>query len=328
MKEPVVTVLMSCYNGASWLGEAIESVLAQTFRDFEFMIVDDGSSDATRDIISAYADKDKRITTLFKKNTGLADSLNAGLFRARGAWIARMDQDDICEPGRLAEQLAFAAERPGTVLLGSAFTEIGPDGRVLKTHYYPETHRALVRNLEGLMRFFPHSSAFFSAAIAKEAGGYNPRIHRAEDWRLWPELSTRGRLACINTPLVRIRKHGAQMSLDGNGRRQLCDTVLDLVCYFLKKAGHKDPSSQAYSEEEWRAFTAWVVGEVESSGLIEKRAAWVAARAEYVGGGLGGLARFAARLAGSGHAVSLVWHKYFGTPLPRQLAEKWARLRL
>jgi hypothetical protein len=115
------------------------------------------------------------------------------------------------------------------------------------------------------------------------------------------------------------------MSLDDNGRSQLCDTVVDLVCYFLKKVGHEDPSSADYPEEKWRVFCAWVVSEIKCSGFIEQREAWGAARAEYMNGGLAGLARFAASLAGSGHAVAMVRHKLFGSPLPRQLAAKWAK---
>ena len=106
-KSPEVTVLMSCYNASCWLHEAIASVLKQTFENFEFILVDDGSTDDTWDIIQAYRDRDQRIVAIKKSNTGLTDSLNVGIAHARGAWIARLDADDRCEAGRLAEQVRF-----------------------------------------------------------------------------------------------------------------------------------------------------------------------------------------------------------------------------
>ena len=175
------------------------------------------------------------------------------------------------------------------------------------------------------MRFFPHSSAFFSASAAKAAGGYNQRIGCAEDWRLWPELALRGELACLDRPLVRIRKHPGQMSLDDNRKTQLCDTVADLVCHFLKKSGHKDPSSSDCTESEWLEFRDWVRARTRASGFIRQREVWCEARDEYMRGGPARALRFISRLAGSGYAVPLFIHKFFGTSLPRELAELWVR---
>src|SRR2546430_2514522 len=104
---PEVSVLMSCYNATRWLHEAIHSVLVQTHDKFELILVDDGSTDETWNIIQSYRDRDQRIVAISKKNTGLADSLNVGIARAKGAWIARLDADDLCEPTRLEEQLDF-----------------------------------------------------------------------------------------------------------------------------------------------------------------------------------------------------------------------------
>lgn len=94
--KPEVSVLMSVYNGERWLAESIESVLNQTFTDFEFLIVNDGSTDGSGEIINRYAEQDSRIHVFDKPNTGLADSLNYGIARAKGEWIARIDADDVC----------------------------------------------------------------------------------------------------------------------------------------------------------------------------------------------------------------------------------------
>lgn len=321
----MVSVLMSCYNGGRWLGEAIESVLAQTFTNFEFVMVDDGSKDDTLEIIKRYAAKDRRIVVIAKPNTGLGDSLNAGIAIARGAWIARVDQDDLCEPIRLERQLAYAGEHPEVVLLGSGFAEINEAGEVLAEHRYPAAHRALVSRLERLQAFFPHSSAFYSAEAARRAGGYNKLISRAEDWRFWLELSLQGRLACLPDLLVKIRKHPGQMSLHGSGVRQICDAAAAAVCHLLLKAGQKDPSA-ARNETEWTAFREWVGAKVDDYGIPEQRKAWWEARERYIssGGGLAGLLRFGAGILSSGYALALLRNKFFGSNLPRRLAREWA----
>ncbi|MCH7802039.1 MAG: glycosyltransferase family 2 protein [Chloroflexi bacterium] len=106
---------MSVYNGQRYLGAAIDSILAQTFQEFEFIIVDDGSTDNTESLIRAYSDS--RIRLISKPNTGLADSLNVGLEAAKGTWIARIDADDISEPQRLERQLQRIRASPELVLL-------------------------------------------------------------------------------------------------------------------------------------------------------------------------------------------------------------------
>lgn len=323
-RKPSVSVLMSCYNASRWLHEAIDSVLAQTFEDFEFILVDDGSTDETWNIIQSYRDRDHRIVAVSKKNTGLADSLNVGIAQARGVWIARLDADDLCEPTRLEEQLSFVCSHRGVVLLGSGFVEIDEHGRELKKHQYPSDHRKLVRHLERWQKFFPHSSAFYSVDVARQVGGYNPRICRAEDRRLWLDLASRGQIASLAASLVKIRKHSAQISRDNNGKRQFCDGMAATVCYFLQKAGCKDPSMEK-SAGEWSMFLTWLENRMVEAGAFEKRKAWVDARTEYFSSKnmmVGGL-RFARHLLGSGYASALVWEEFFGSSFPRRMAREW-----
>lgn len=325
--RPEISVLMSCYNGGRWLAEAIESVLAQTYRELEFILVDDGSADNTAGIIRSYAGRDPRIVFLPKRNTGLPDSLNAGLALARGAWIARVDQDDLCEPERLERQLAFARANPGVVLLGSGFSEINAEGAVIKEHRYPAGHSALVARLERLQGFFPHSSAFFLADAARKAGGYNTHFTRSEDWMLWLELSLGGKVACLPAPLVRIRKHPGQMSLDANGARQFCDAAAAVVCYWLQKEGRRPPSKSP-DKDAWAAFLAWVDGKIEASGVLGRRNTWGEARRLFFSGGSGVPAALKAfrRLLRDERPARLLWEKAFGFGLPESLAREWAPL--
>lgn len=322
--NPAVTVLMSCYNGGRWLAAAIESVLAQTFDDFEFILVDDGSSDDTRDIIRNYQRRDGRIIAIFKENTGLADSLNVGIERAKGEWIARIDQDDLCEPERLDLQLAYVRNHPEVVLLGTGFVEIDAQGRTIKQHTYAPDHDSLARNLAYYRCFFPHSSAFYRLDAVQKVGGYNTHYSRAEDRKLWLELVSLGKLACLPLPLVKVRKHAQQMSLDENGRRQFCDGMAATVSFFLLKAGCPDPSTYS-SDVDWLNFIRWIEKKVDDDGVFERHASWMAASSDFYssGGGANGLLRFCLWLMRSGHAVLMMKDRLYGSTLPQKLARKW-----
>jgi glycosyltransferase involved in cell wall biosynthesis len=315
---------VSCYNASRWLREAVASVLAQTFSDFELILVDDGSTDDTWTLIEGFRAADDRVVAVRKENTGLTQSLNAALRIARGEWIARMDADDLCEPTRLEQQIRFVREHPDVVLLGTGFLEVNPEGSLLKTHRYPTHHRRLVWHLEHMARFFPHSSAFFRSHEARKVKGYNPRLQRAQDWRLWLDLSKVGTLACLRQPLVRIRKHPGQISLTGGGRRQVCDAMAGTVGHLLGKAGYTDPCSHG-NDAEWTAFLAWVEKKVDQSGLLERRARWNDARERLLSTPSRvkrGFA-FGARLSMSGHAVTLLTERIFGLSLPRRLVQDW-----
>lgn len=325
-KTPLVSVLLSCFNAGRWLSETVESVLSQSFADFEFIIIDDGSGDNTRDIISRHAEEDARIVPIFKKNTGLPDSLNTGLRQAKGTWVARIDADDLCEPTRLEEQVEVVRRMPDVVLVGANYREIDEEGRELRVSTYPEDHATLLMHLERLMRFFPHSSAFYRADLARSVGGYNPRIRKAEDWRLWLALAMLGRVHCIQKPLVSIRTHADQISFTDRGVRQQMDAVAATVCHFLQRAGVKDPSS-AENEEEWQSFLGWVEGEPGMSQYLARRDAWVSAKNRFSSTELRllGLARFGGELLRSGHAVPLVFEKLRGCSLPEELAACWMK---
>lgn len=265
--SPAISVLLSCYNGARWLDEAINSVLSQTFGDFEFIIVDDGSTDNSPEIIKRFAEQDARIAVIGKSNTGLADSLNVGIRQARGEWIARLDADDICEPARLEMQLARAGENPGLVFIGSGLLEIDENGNALKTYRYPARHVLLVRNLYSARKFPPHSSAFYRTDAVRSIGGYRPRIRRSQDRDLWLRLSEVGQLTAINEPLVRIRKHSDQISHDESGRRQKIDSRVAMISYWLRRHRFSDPV--AADDDVFESFHAWVANRLEQERSFE-----------------------------------------------------------
>lgn len=257
-KNSPISVLMSVYNGERWLNESIRSVLTQTFFDFEFIIVNDGSTDKSLEIIKSFAICDVRIVIIDKPNTGLADSLNRGIAQARGDWIARIDADDVCEPSRLQKQFDLANTAPDVVLIGTGLIEIDESGRPGKTYFFSAEHENLILSLMRIRSFFAHSSAFYKTEVVRLAGSYRPRIKRGQDFDLWLRLSEKGKLACVSEPLIKCRKHADQISHEESGQRQVVDSRVALISYWLRRKGKIDPVGTASSDNEFNRFREWV----------------------------------------------------------------------
>ena len=264
---PTITVLMSCYNAAQWLDDAIRSVLNQTYTDFEFIIVNDGSVDNTLEIIQRFAAFDSRIVVVTKPNSGLSDSLNVGIKMARGEWIARLDADDRCEPTRLQQQMELALTNLNLVFIGSGLTIIDDVGNKLNTYSYPTRHISLLKHLRTARKFPPHASALYRTKKVRDLGGYRSRIHRAEDWDLWLRLSAVGELACLSEPLVQIRKHPGQISRSEGGQRQVVDSWLATVSYWLRHFNAVDPVDA--DDANYNSFNAWIKVRLKEEGLFE-----------------------------------------------------------
>lgn len=273
-----VTVLMSVYNGERWLHESIPSILNQSFDNFEFVIVNDGSTDGTLEIINEYGRKDKRIRLVDKPNTGLVDSLNSGLRISNGEWIARMDADDLSAPNRLNEQYRYVNEDSSLVLLGSGLKIIDQYSQVGKTYCYPSGHDQLKTRLLGLQAFFAHSSAFYSIRAVQQAGGYRARIRRAQDIDLWLRLMELGRLGCHPDPLVSIRKHTEQVSNESGGKRQTQDAFVGLCSYLIRSRNKVDPVEQICSDEQFNNFRQHIVIGLEQDGIYDYQSLVVAVK--------------------------------------------------
>ena len=193
MATTKVTVLMSVYNGEKYLKEAIDSILNQTFNDFEFLVVNDGSTDKTEDILQAY--DDLRIKIINNgKNIGLTKSLNKGLKLAKGEYIARMDADDISMPGRLEREVEFLDKNPAVGLVGTYYLMINRKGNVLHTMKCltesVELKEKLLRNNQ-----FCHGSVMFRAECIKNLGSYREEL--GQDYDLWLRISENYEVANI-----------------------------------------------------------------------------------------------------------------------------------
>ncbi len=202
---PPLSVIMSVYNGEEYLESAIESVLDQTFRDFEFVIVNDGSSDRSLEIIQGFAARDNRIRIIDQENTGLTVALVNGVAQSRGKFIARMDADDLSLPTRFERQMA-AFDDAGEVIAVTChvqhFSDDDGDLYVKKLNMKPELiplHLCFRNAIGG------HGQVIFRRSAYDAAGGYDPAKRFAQDYDLWARLVDHGGFAEVQEPLYKFR---------------------------------------------------------------------------------------------------------------------------
>lgn len=208
---PLVSVIMPVRNGADFLAPAVQSILDQTFSDFEFIIIDDGSTDGTPVLLSALAKSDTRIRLMQSSGDGIVIALNEGLRSARGDLIARMDADDISLPDRFALQVEALQAMPGLVALGSQAITIDSHGCETGSMGMP-TDEASASDELMHRNIFIHPSMMFRRIAAIEAGLYRAACIYAEDYDLWLRLAERGGMANMPQPLLRFRRHSHQTS--------------------------------------------------------------------------------------------------------------------
>lgn len=197
---PKVSVVMPAYNQERYCGEAIESILAQTFVAFECIIVDDGSGDGTSALLEWYARTDARIHLIrHEVNRGISASLNGAIGRARCELIARMDADDIALPHRLERQVAFMDQNPGIVAAGSSYRTIGDGGDIIGGIYAMESDPKHIRLGMAGGPMLAHPTVIMRRSLVLKAGGYRSAFDLAEDLDLWLRLMEIGELSNILT---------------------------------------------------------------------------------------------------------------------------------
>ena len=227
---PAISVLMPVYNGASYLAEAVESIRAQTFGDFEFIAVDDGSTDGSLPLLQRFAQEDPRLRIVSRPNTGIVGALNDGLAVARGEFVARMDADDIAEPVRFEKQLAVLRADPECVALGSSVVFIDPVGRPLKAYYPPLDHAAIEEELaRGNGGALIHPTVVFRRSALLQCGGYRSHYNYIEDLDLYVRLLDAGRLANLPELLLHYRQHPQSVNhVKGSRRVQAAEIIAPL----------------------------------------------------------------------------------------------------
>jgi len=208
---PVVSVVMPVYNAERFLRQAVDSILAQTYRDFELLVINDGSSDSSLEILHSYSDPRLRLISN-ETNKGLIAALNRGIDEARGEYIARMDADDISHPKRLERQVEFLKCNSTIAMVGTWINIVDREGRTLDKMEYPSENKGIQENLlENAC--FAHPSVMFRKICVVSVGGYRVIAKHAEDYDLWLRLSEVFPLANIPELLLDYRIHDDQICL-------------------------------------------------------------------------------------------------------------------
>ncbi|HTR22500.1 MAG TPA: glycosyltransferase [Terriglobales bacterium] len=240
MKTPKVSVLMSVCNGERFVAEAVESILNQSFCDFELIIVDDGSTDSSGAIVESYLDKDSRLRVYHQGNLGLVESLNRGGSLARGKYIARMDADDVSIRDRLMRQVDFMEKYPAIAVVGGAVDIIDQNGKLLQTARNPvqdyEIKSALLR---GECPFW-HPTVLMRADVFVSVGGYRNIVVGAEDHDLWLRIADHYQLGNLDSVVLKYRLHPGQVTVRKSKQHALSALAAQAAAR-VRRNGSPDP---------------------------------------------------------------------------------------
>jgi glycosyltransferase involved in cell wall biosynthesis len=213
--EPTLSVILAVYNGERFLRKAIDSVLRQTYRDFELIVIDDASTDSTASILDDYDDP-RLILIHNPMNLGQTKSLNKGIKVARGHLIARQDADDISKPNRFQQQVSFLQSHPSSGLVGTSYEVIDQTGRILETVILPSGNDEIQKRLrEG--NLFCHGSVIIRSKVLEEVGGYREAFPVTQDYDLWLRVAEIAELANLREPLYQFRFGGQTVSRKKRG---------------------------------------------------------------------------------------------------------------
>ena len=241
-QNPAISVILPVYNVEAYVREAVESILAQTFMDFELIIINDGSTDGSGAILRELAARDTRIVLVERPNDGYVSALNEGIKIARAELIARMDADDVAMPERFALQHARMMENPELAVLGSFARVIDRGGTTVRLYDdFPLTPAAAMRVIEEHRCPVHHPTVMMRRDVVLKAGGYRKAFCPAEDYDLWLRMSDLG-YAIANLPqlLLNYRRHGlnvTEVHWQAHGR----GGILAHLAQRVRKAGLPDP---------------------------------------------------------------------------------------
>jgi glycosyltransferase involved in cell wall biosynthesis len=249
---PLVSVLLAAHDDASFLGEAIDSMLGQTLRDLELIVIDDASADATPALLEAIADERLRVVRN-EEQAGLAASLNHGLDVAGGRYVARLDADDVALPERLERQVERLRAEPGCAIVGSAIVDLDANGLPGATHVLPAGATSLRWHALFSSPFF-HPTVLVDRELLEAHGlRYDPEYLESEDYDLWTRLFAFADGTNLKAPLVLKRVHAGQASLRRSGLQES----------FQRKVALREIARVA---PEVDAEAAWHVGARKAGG--------------------------------------------------------------
>jgi glycosyltransferase involved in cell wall biosynthesis len=207
----MVSIILPVYNGERFIAKAVESILNQTYRLYEFIIIDDGSRDATISIINTFHD-DRIVLLQNSDNLGIVESLNKGIQKAKGEYICRMDADDISVDTRLEKQVQFLEDNKQIAVVGSQTVLIDENDREIGSEVYPVSPQNISKSIF-LHNPFAHGSILIRASVFKECGSYDSRFIYNEDYDLWLRIGSKYLLANMPIQLLKRRIHDSNITV-------------------------------------------------------------------------------------------------------------------
>ena len=238
-----VTVLMPAFNAERYISEAVESVLSQTYTDFEFIILNDGSTDNTLSIIRDYAKRDSRIRVIDQPNSGMGTALNKGMRLARGDLIVRMDADDVMLPNRIERQLDFMKANPDVAVASCLVYYINRQSRIIgRSTSNLRSRRDFEMYIKGgRLIGVSHPGVIMRKSVVLEVGGYRPQFWPADDIDLWMRIAERGHLIIVQQErLLKYRIHSGSISIAGAKMARLKVKWIQ-ECIKARRTGKEEP---------------------------------------------------------------------------------------
>jgi glycosyltransferase involved in cell wall biosynthesis len=274
--SPTISVVMPVYNAQRYLHQAIDSILSQTFSDFEFICVDDGCTDGSPQILKEYCQRDSRVVIITRANGGVTSALNAGLAGARGQYIARMDADDVAEPSRFERQLEYMNNHPECAAVGCWVIHIDDNGAEEQRSERHPTHELITGCLwEGNAGALPHFGAFIRRNLLTQIGNYREQFPTAQDLDLFLRLAEIGKLANIPEFLMRYREH--EGSVGASRAKQQARNAREVLRQAYERRGMELPDRLARWENVYVTVnqSRWVWRALEEGRYGDaRRHAW------------------------------------------------------
>lgn len=245
--QPLVSVVMPVYNAEKYLHDAVDSILKQTYENFELITINDGSTDGSGAILDQYAAQDPRIIALHRENRGLVATLNESIALAKGVYIARLDSDDVAFLDRLEKQVKILKTHTDVVLVTGCFEIFDEDSEYLYREVIPERHRDINRAMY-LRNPIGHSSVMFRKAAFEKVGGYSNAHGPTEDFELWSRLLSEGSFYSlehavfkwrVNTKGITSTQNSKQVEIMKNHLQHMWQSIPPTVTrrHELKEAG-------------------------------------------------------------------------------------------
>lgn len=271
MEIPLISVILPVYNGERFLGEAIESILNQSFRNFEFIVINDGSTDSSASILDSYQRRDPRLLVYHQENRGLVESLNRGCGLAQGRYIARMDSDDISVKNRLDLQLEFMDKHPDVGVLGGAVEIINTVGTSLRISVNPMDDKDIRLALLSYCAFW-HPTVIMRKEIFELVGGYRKALFGSEDHDLWLRFSEHSKLANLETILLYYRLHRNQITV-AKIKESAFSTIAVQALAEIRRNGLPDPIN-SIEEITPTVLTELGISESKQQAILANRYLW------------------------------------------------------